>query len=191
MSPRIVTTRDEIAQVAFEIVREEGHEALTVRHIAERIGCSTQPLLYHYKSIEEIKQAAYDLAEEFRTRYITKLSGEYSHPMLEVGMRYLRFGHEEARLFRFLFQTGRYSGLDLLALNDDEKLAPVIDVLQQVSQLERERAKLMFTSIAVMAHGYASFMANNSMPFNEGLAKQLLINAYTGAMKAAQVPQKS
>ena len=191
MSPRIVTTRDEIAQVAFEIVREEGHEALTVRHIAERIGCSTQPLLYHYKSIEEIKQAAYNLAEEFRTRYITKLSGEYAHPMLEVGMRYLRFGHEEARLFRFLFQTGRYSGLDLLALNDDEKLAPVIDVLQQVSQLDRERAKLMFTSIAVMAHGYASFMANNSMPFNEGLAKQLLINAYTGAMKAAQVPQKS
>ena len=49
MSPRIVTTRDEIAQAAFEIVREEGHEALTVRHIAERIGCSTQPLLYHYK----------------------------------------------------------------------------------------------------------------------------------------------
>lgn len=191
MSPRIVTTRDEIAQAAFEIVREEGHEALTVRHIAERLGCSTQPLLYHYKSIEDIKQAAYDLAEEFRTRYITELSGEYPHPMLEVGMRYLRFGHEEARLFRFLFQTGRYSGLDLLALNDDEKLAPVIDVLQQVSQLDRERARLMFTSIAVMAHGYASFMANNSMPFNEGLAKQLLINAYTGAMKAAQVPQKN
>lgn len=191
MSPRIVTTRDEIAQAAFEIVREEGHEALTVRHIAERLGCSTQPLLYHYKSIEDIKQAAYDLAEEFRTRYITELSGEYPHPMLEVGMRYLRFGHEEARLFRFLFQTGRYSGLDLLALNDDKKLAPVIDVLQQVSQLDRERARLMFTSIAVMAHGYASFMANNSMPFNEGLAKQLLINAYTGAMKTAQVPQKN
>ena len=43
MSPKVVTSRNEIAQAAFEIVREEGHEFLTVRHIAERLGCSTQP----------------------------------------------------------------------------------------------------------------------------------------------------
>lgn len=189
MSPRIVTTREGIAQAAFEIVREEGHEALTVRHIAERLGCSTQPLLYHYESIEEIKQAAYELAESYRTSFITDLRGDYSHPMLEVGMRYLRFGHDEAHLFRFLFQTGRYSGRDLLALNDDEQLGPVIDVLQKAAGLEREHAKLVFTSLAIMAHGYASFMANNSMPFNEDLAKQLLVNAFTGAMAAPQSSQ--
>ena len=186
MSPKIVTTRNEIAQAAFDIVREEGHEALTARHIAERLGCSTQPLLYHFQSIEEIRQAAYELAETFRTNYITELHGDYPHPMLEVGMRYLRFGHDEPHLFRFLFQTGRYSGRDLLGLNDDEKRAPVIDVLQQAAGLDRDQAKLAFTSLAVMAHGYASFMANNAMPFNEELAKQLLINAFVGAMAAAQ-----
>ena len=135
MSPKIVTTRDGIAQAAFEIVRMEGHEALTVRRIARHLGCSTQPVLYHFQSIDEIRQAAYGLAEEFRTRYITELHGDYPHPMLEVGMRYLRFGHDEAHLFRFLFQTNVFSGRDLLALNDDEKLAPVIDVLQQAAGL--------------------------------------------------------
>lgn len=186
MSPRIVTTRDAIAQAAFEIVRQEGHEALTARHIADRLGCSTQPLLYHFRSVGEIRQAAYELAEAFRTSYITELHGDYPHPMLEVGMRYLRFGHDEAPLFRFLFQTDEFAGRDLLALNDDEKLAPVIEVLQQSAGLSRDQAKLAFTSLAVMAHGYASFMANNSMPFNEALAKQLLINAFTGAMTAVK-----
>ena len=185
MSPRIVTTRDAIAQAAFEIVREEGCEALTVRHIAERLGCTTQPLLYHFKSVEEIRKAAYELAEAFRTSYITELHGDYPHPMLEVGMRYLRFGHDEANVFRFLFQTNELSGRDLLALNDDEKLAPVIDVLQRSAGLDREQAKLAFTSLAVMAHGYASFMANNAMPFNEELARQLLVNAFLGAMAPA------
>ena len=189
MSPKIVTTRDGIAQAAFEIVRMEGHEALTVRRIARHLGCSTQPVLYHFQSIDEIRQAAYGLAEEFRTRYITELHGDYPHPMLEVGMRYLRFEHDEAHLFRFLFQTNVFSGRDLLALNDDEKLAPVIDVLQQAAGLEREQAKLVFTSLAVMAHGYASFMANNAMPFNEELAKQLLINAFVGAMSNARTPK--
>lgn len=182
MSPRIVTSRDAIAQAAFDLVREDGHEALTVRHIAKRLGCSTQPLLYHYQSIEEIRKAAYELAEAFRTSYVTELHGDYPHPMLEVGMRYLRFGHDEANLFRFLFQTNELSGRDLLALNDDEKLAPVIDVLQRSANLEREQAKLAFTSLAVMAHGYASFMANNAMPFNEELAEQLLVNAFKGAV---------
>ncbi|MBO7701528.1 MAG: TetR/AcrR family transcriptional regulator [Eggerthellaceae bacterium] len=182
MSPKVVATRDSIAQAAFEIVREEGHEALTVRHIAERLSCSTQPLLYHFKSIKEIRRAAYEIADAFHTGYITDLQGSYPDPMLELGMRYLRFGHDEPHLFRFLFQTNEYAGRDLLSLNDDENLAPVIDVLQQAAGLDRSEAKLVFTTLAVMAHGYASLMANNAMPFNEELANQLLVNAFVGAV---------
>ncbi|MDO5107911.1 MAG: TetR family transcriptional regulator [Coriobacteriaceae bacterium] len=185
MSPKVVATRETIAQAAFEIAREEGHEALTVRHIAERLGCSTQPLLYHFRSVEEIRRAAYEIADAFHTDYITDLQGSYPDSMLELGMRYLRFGHDEARLFRFLFQTNEYAGRDLLAINDDENLAPVIDVLQKAAGLDRDRAKLVFTSLAVMAHGYASLMANNAMPFNEELACQLLVNAFVGAVTPA------
>ncbi len=185
MSPKVVATRETIARAAFEIVREEGHEALTVRHIAERLGCSTQPLLYHFNSIAEVRQAAYEVADEFHTGYITDLRGDYPDPMLELGMRYLRFGHDEPRLFRFLFQTNEYAGRDLLALNDDENLAPVIDVLQQAAGLDRDEAKLVFTTLAVMAHGYASLLANNTMPFNEELASQLLVNAFVGAVTPA------
>ena len=186
MSPKIVATRETIAKTAFEIAREEGCEALTVRHIAERLGCSTQPLLYHFESAEEIRRAAYELADSFHTDYITDLQGDYPYPMLEVGMRYLRFGHDEPHLFRFLFQTNEFAGHDLLALNDDESLSPVIDVLQQTADLEREEAKHVFTSLAVMAHGYASLMANNAMPFNEELASQLLVNAFVGAVTPAE-----
>ena len=74
----------------------------------------------------------------------------------------------------------------MLALNDDESLSPVIDVLQQTAGLERDEAKLVFTSLAVMAHGYASLMANNAMPFNEELASQLLVNAFVGAVTPAE-----
>ena len=189
MSPKIATTREEIAQAAFDIAREEGHETLTVRHIAERLGCSTQPLLYHYQSADEIRRAAYELADVFLMSYITEQHGDYPDPMLEVGMRYLRFGHDEANLFRFLFQTDKYADRDIYALNDESRLAPAIDVLQQAAGLDREQAKLVFTSLAVMAHGYASLMANNAMPFNEEAARQLLINAFMGAMAAVRSPQ--
>ena len=64
----------------------------------------------------------------------------------------------------------------------------MIEVLQRTAGLDREHAKIVFTSLAVMAHGYASFMANNAMPFNEELAKQLLVNAFAGAMAATQEP---
>ena len=44
MPPKARITRDMILDAAFDLVRAEGHEALNVRTLAKRLGCSTQPI---------------------------------------------------------------------------------------------------------------------------------------------------
>ena len=54
MPPRVKVTKDMIVRAALDIIREEGHDKVSVRSIAEKLGCSTQPVLYSYGTMDEI-----------------------------------------------------------------------------------------------------------------------------------------
>lgn len=45
MPPKAKYTRDEIIAIAYELVREQGVEALTAREVAKRLGTSPSPIL--------------------------------------------------------------------------------------------------------------------------------------------------
>jgi len=50
-----IIAQEVIIEAAFELVRKEGFEVLSARNIAKQIGCSTQPIYWCYKSMDEIK----------------------------------------------------------------------------------------------------------------------------------------
>ena len=110
MAPKAKITRQGIIDAAVEVIRSHGHENLNVRTIAERLSCSTQPVLYHFQSMEEIRAAAYEAADAMHTAYILSVPLR-KDPMMELGMNYIRFGFEEKNLFRFLFQSNKYTEL--------------------------------------------------------------------------------
>jgi len=63
MPPKARVTREDILNAAFDLIRAEGQEALSVRAVAKRLGCSTQPVLYNFATVEELKDAVYEKAE--------------------------------------------------------------------------------------------------------------------------------
>ena len=109
MSKRATITREMIVNAAFEITRAEGTESVNARSIAEKLGCTTQPVLYHFSTVMEIKEAVYHKADDLHTGYVTDIRGRYNHPMLEMGMQYIRFAVEEKHLFRLLFQSDKFA----------------------------------------------------------------------------------
>ena len=66
MPPKSKITKEMIIDAAFAIARKEGAEKITARAISEYLKCSTQPVLYHFATIEEIKKAAYGKTNEFQ-----------------------------------------------------------------------------------------------------------------------------
>ena len=106
-------TKEMIIDAAFETVKEMGAENINARTVSQKLGCSTQPVLYHFKTIEDVRIATYKKASEFHINYVTNLSGKYERPMLEVGMRYIQFAVEEKNLFRFLYHSNYYTGVSL------------------------------------------------------------------------------
>ena len=183
MPPKVKVTREMVADAAFEVIRTSGHENLNARTIAEFLGCSTQPVLYSFRTVDEIREAAYEKADHFHTEFISPKETD-QNPMLALGLNYVRFGHEEKNLFRFLFQTDKFGGKDVGALMADPGLSGILEVMAAGLRADIEQAREMFLTFFCVAHGMASLLANNSMEYDEGQCGKMLENVFFGMTAA-------
>lgn len=190
MPPKAKITKDMIIDAAFEVARESGAENINARTIANRLNCSTQPVMYHFETIEELKKAAYAKADLFHTEYLMNVKKPQDGIMLGIGLNYIRFAIKEPHLFRFLFQSGFAAENSLLEMIDAEELMPVLSAMQEAMGMCMDQTKKVFLIIALFAHGYASIIANNSLEYDEALVASHLEQAYRGAVLAAQEEEK-
>ena len=186
MPAKAKVTREMIVDAAFAVARETGAENINARTVSERLHCSTQPVMYHFATIEELKRTVYAKADLYHSEYLMHLKRPAKGVMLGIGMNYIRFAIEEPHLFRFLFQSDFFGGSTLLELIDAEELAPVLSAMQGALGVDRERTKKVFLTVFLFAHGYASIIANNSLKYDEALISSHLEQAYRGAILAVQ-----
>jgi AcrR family transcriptional regulator len=174
-----------IIDAAVAVVRESGFENVNARTVSQQLHCSTQPVMYHFATIDSLKRAAYAQADHLHSEYMMTISPGQD-PVLGIGLNYIRFAVEEPQLFRFLFQSGYAKENDLLDMIDSEELRPVIAAVRENAGLDPKQVKEVFLTVALFAHGYASILANNSMEYNETLIAGHLERAWIGAVLAAE-----
>lgn len=179
MPPKVKITKKMIEDAAFEVIRSKGHENLNARTISEYLGCSTQPVLYSFKTVDEIREATYELADRYHTEYIMPKETD-ENPMLALGLNYVRFGHEEKNLFRFLFQTDKFGGKDMDEVLGNPELAGILTVMASGLGVDTEQAREIFLTFFCVAHGLASLLANNSMKYDEAQCKKMMENVFFG-----------
>ncbi len=181
--PKARITKDMVIDAAFQVTRVEGAENVNARTVSQKLGCSTQPVMYHFSKIEDMKRAVYAKLDRFHAEYLMNVNPK-EDVMLGIGLNYIRFAVEEPNLFRFLFQSGFVAENSLLEMIDSKELEPVISAMQEAMGLDMEQTKKVFLTLAMFVHGYASIIANNSLEFDENVVSVHLEQVYRGAILA-------
>lgn len=189
--PRAKITRDMVIDAAFEVTRTAGAENVNARTVAAKLGCSTQPVMYHFETIEAMKRAVYSKLDRYHTQYLMNTEGSQEEVMLGIGLNYIRFAIEEPHLFRFLFQSGFVAENSLLEMIDSQELVPILSAMQEAEGMTMEQTKRAFLTVALFVHGYASIIANNSLIYEEKVIAAHLEQAYRGAVLAAQEEERT
>ena len=57
MPPKTRITRDMIINASVEVIRQSGFENINARNVSGRLRCSTQPVMYHFSTIDSLKRA--------------------------------------------------------------------------------------------------------------------------------------
>lgn len=186
MPPKAKITRDMIIEAGIKVVREKGAESLNVRQVAAVLGCSTQPVMYHFSTVSELKAAVYAAADELHTAFIMTPDESIGDPFLSIGLRYIRFAAEERELFRFLFQSGKFGNMSFSELMEQEENSPLLAPLCSGAGLDEAQAREVFSVLFMCVHGAACLIANNSMEYEEEHFKKLLTRTFFGVIGAVR-----
>ncbi len=183
MPPKSRISRQMILDAGLQIVREEGIHALNVRAAASRLHCSTQPIMYHFATMKDLKDEIYTIANTMHTDAILKVDFEQDpEPIVTISRNYIRFAVEESHLFRFLFQTDRFAKSSLRTILDHPQLAPVFAAMAEKVGLTAAEARDAFASAFFALHGIASLLANNSLNYDPQYYDRVIAGTFCGSI---------
>ena len=104
MGRKTKITREMILQAAYELLDESGIGAVGIKPIAAKLGCSTQPISWHFGSMNELKKELYYYAgEQLYGSLVEEMSGKSGVDAFFVsGVRYISNACDHPNVFRFI-----------------------------------------------------------------------------------------
>lgn len=97
MAPKIQFTKEFVIDTAFELAAEIGLDKMTVRKLADKMGCSVAPIYVNFKNTAELKQAIIENAHKVLFQYMSKEYSELSFFNLGIGQ--ILFARDYPKIF--------------------------------------------------------------------------------------------
>lgn len=162
MAPKTKITREMIIDTAYEILITDGGDALNSRGIAERLGCSTQPIYSYFKDMNTLIEEVQTKAEN---AFIQKLfaSLDKKNIFYSASLSYINIAVENKNLFKFLMfghYSKRVSPDALLALLSEKiNYKDIFGKFSELYNMDEVSVKSIFYRIWEYVHGVASYIA--------------------------------
>lgn len=167
MPPKVRYTKDEISEVAYDLVRKYGKDFLTARNLAATLGSSTAPIFTAFSGIEAVMDSVIERAKALYGEYIAKgLSEEI--PFKAAGLKYIQFAKDEPELFRLLFM-GTHEQKPTISFVPacDENSPRVQSALEGYWRIDAQRAQRIYNHLSIYCHGIAVMIADGGADFTE------------------------
>ena len=151
-------TKEIIIKTAFEMVRKEGFAVLSARNIAKKIGCSTQPIYWSYKNMDDLKaevcQKALSHLKNTMCQY--KKTG---NPFLDLGLGYIRIAHTEPALFKAFYMDNIMQIQMTDIIPENKEVIELMKNTEDFKKMSDEEIKNIFFKSWMLVHGIASLVA--------------------------------
>lgn len=183
--PKQRITKEMILDTAFILTREQGFEHVITKEIADRIGCSVQPIYSYYKNMEELKKDLFHKAVVFYSEFITRNAGP-DKSFRSVGYSQIQFAREEQHLFWLLFmmkQDSLNSFEDIYKKRSNKKVTEQIAKEYKISE---DCAKALHLNMLVYTHGISSMLVTNSVQLEDEEIRNMLDAAFDAFLRKAK-----
>ena len=154
MSATKKVSKEEIIDAAVEVLRDGGFASINARSVAQKLGCSTQPIYFSFRNMNELRDALTERAILLHTQRVRDSlhahegnDSRYS----SYGMGFVKFAAEEKQLFRWLYLEGEH----LCPYRSDIMLPEVIRTVVEEFGYSEETAKAFHRDMVYYSYGLA------------------------------------
>ncbi len=175
------TTKEDIINAAYEIVRKQGIDSLNARALAKKLKCSTQPIMYQFSNMEEIKKEVLKKAIETYKSYMSKgINEEFAYRAM--GHNYIRLAKEEPNIFKLVFSTRTNLTVENFMLEDRfyEKIEKAIS---KQTKMGKDEILSFHKKMWLLTHGIASLIADKTCSFTDEEINIFLAEEFIALMK--------
>ncbi len=158
-SPKI--PKEMILQHALDMLIQDGYSSINIKTLAKRIGCSTQPISWHFGNMENFRKALTEYALDYANKKMLSDSEGIS-AFSNVGIGYIDIAFDEPNLFRYLYMSGESGyhagGFDIF-VTADTNFAMIEQIANQL-ETSADRVSDFFRNTIIYTHGLACFVVS-------------------------------
>ena len=171
--PKATTINKEmIINSAFEIVREEGFYNISARKIAKKIGCSTQPIYWVYKNMDDLIQDVINKMISYLNE-ILKSYKKSGKPFLDYGLGYVYIAYAEPVFFKAVYVDNILN----LKMTDIVLKKEMLDIMKKDTHsmnIPDEKLLEIATNAFFLVHGIASLIASEIIVYDKEKTEKML-----------------
>ncbi|MBP5623521.1 MAG: TetR/AcrR family transcriptional regulator [Lachnospiraceae bacterium] len=166
MGRRTQITKEMILEASYELLEEHGIEAVQIKQIAAKLGCSTQPVSWQFGSMAELKKELYfyagnkvfgDLEGKMRARK------DAIEAFFVSGLHYLSIAIDHPNVFRFInvddtretIGESIHGEKSIFSFQFDEE---ALNIFAAQYDIKIELLSEMIRDIVIYTHGLALMM---------------------------------
>ena len=162
MGRKTQITKEIILETALQMLILDGYETITVKSLAAQIGCSTQPIVWHFENMNGFRKAFYEYCVDYAKSHFAVWNGSLDDLLAETARGYIAIAHNMPNLFRFVFADSKTdcqnsSRVRQLQLDNTQK---IVDLLCREKGLTEPQAASFLMNYEFYIHGIASYTAS-------------------------------
>lgn len=168
MSATKKITKDMIVDAALKIFRAEGFDAVTSRRVAFKLGCSTQPIYFEYKNMDELKNDIVKKVVGQLNEIFSSVSNEGKEEPDEFvyrsfGLSFLKFVQADPFVFRQIYIVDGKIGRQV----DNLRMPIILDILENKYGYKKETALAIHKMASCSLMGMAVFVSSGYKKISE------------------------
>lgn len=181
MPPASKITKQDILQVAFNILKNENLMAITARRLAKELNCSTHPVYQCFKNMDDLYSELHTMAQQYFMSVVEANMKESKSPWLELGVSFVQMAYREKNIYRFLYveQTRAISDIESIIGNSDGKrFNTELSNINGWSERSLDDKNELHLMVRIFTQGLAAIANNCEKELSEEQIRKLLRRSF-------------
>lgn len=182
--PRQRITKEMVVSAAFELAKQGGMERVTVKSIADSLGCSVQPIYSYCNNMDGLRNDVCNKAREFIKEYVGQRIDQ-NDLFRSTGRAYIQLAKEEPNILKIFILQERKNISSLDDLYKAETNPHVAKSISEKLKISSESARQLHLNMMIYTMGIGTIFAVSTPGISTDEIYFQQEQAYNAFLKAA------
>lgn len=169
MGRKTQITKEIILNAALQMLIRDGYSSIHVKSLAAEIGCSTQPIVWHFENMQGFRKAFLEYCIAYTKAQFTVWNDSLDEMLIQTAISYIAIARNTPHLFRFVYTDNKEEckNSEIISSLQLDNTKRIMELLCREKGLIEAQAAAFLMDYEFYIHGIASYTASGFCSYSE------------------------